>query len=839
VSEQKDDDASAAVEAQNPEVAQPETSETSQAEPVQPVGDGAAKDIRMADTPADSPTEAAEKEDDGVANPAESAAEPAESKPADEEGSSVPKPDVEMADAPSADQSASTQETTAADPPSAIPTDDVNLQPASMSDLAIDASQKSPEPVVATADTSINEEEQPSSVKVARGREDDADEGPAAKRVKTDEPSDGVDLTPAPAEAMDVDREILQQSSLYRQDGKPKTLDDPTLDGNIMNRYQTQKIRGVLAGIKKTKAGGNFRASVESLWPMLWQDYRSKVPEPTDITTMERRLRGGDPAYPPYANLGEVKKDIRRLHENAVRFNGADHFVAAQGKQVVEQIMERLSHIPALEPVVEEKKVPKQHPSRQTEPRPAANPPAVAQPPRRPAPKPAAPSPVEKPQPSPAFAIPPNNNGVPLIRRDSKLLDDRPKRPINPPKSKDIGYEQRKKKLSPELRFCDAVLSEIMKAKHFNLHEWFMQPVDPVALNIPSYYKIIKKPMDLETMRRKLDAGEYSNAKEFEKDFWQIGKNCRLFNGEDSIVTERVKGLEELFKSEYAKKDAWMARHAPPERMTQHERPSPRHKVDSDDDDAESEEEEAEAPEQSEEARLVEELQQRLKEEGAKLDKEITSKTPNLAMVEISQTIVAALQRQLIQARQKLAEVVPVKKPAKKAAQAKKPSGAAKKKGGAGLDASRNTAAGGRKSGGAVKKATKRHMGEIEKAVIGKAVTELEGAQQERAINIIKADSQQLVSARTVDLTPLSLFHADVLDLCRKMIVVSLRSTLSRSHRTPWLGSMTSPSKPSQASGPRSNVISGHQPQKRLPLSRKPQNRKRTSRWARPSRKPG
>jgi bromodomain-containing factor 1 len=621
----------------------------------------------------------------------------------------------------------------------------------------------------------MNEEEQPSSAKVARGREDDADDGPAAKRVKTDEPSDGGDLTPAPAEAMDVDREILQQSSLYRPDGKPKTLDDPSLDGNIMDRYQTLKIRGVLAGIKKTKAGGNFRSSVEFLWPQLWQDYRAKVPEPTDITTMEKRLRGGDPAYPPYPNLGEVKKDIRRLHENAVRFNGPDHFVAAQGKQVVEQIMERLSYIPALELVVEEKKAPKQHPSRQTEHRPSTNPPPVAQPPRRPASKPAAPSLAEKSQPSPAFAIPPNNNGVPLIRRDSKLLDDRPKRPINPPKSKDIGYEQRKKKLSPELRFCDAVLSEIMKAKHFDLHQWFMQPVDPVALNIPSYYKVIKKPMDLETMRRKLDGGEYSNAKEFEKDFWQIGKNCRSFNGEDNIVTEKVKGLEELFKSEYAKKDAWMARHAPPERMTQHERPSPRHKVDSDDDDADSDEEEAEVPEQSEEARLVEELQQRLKEEGAKLDKEITSKAPNLAMVEISQTIVAALQKQLIQARQKLAEVVPVKKPSKKAAQAKKPSGAAKKKVGAGLDASRNHAPAGRKSGSAVKKAPKRHMGEIEKAVIGKAVTELEGAQQERAINIIKADSQQLVSESSVDLATCVCSYANLLDLSRKMIVGSSR----------------------------------------------------------------
>ena len=38
-------------------------------------------------------------------------------------------------------------------------------------------------------------------------------------------------------------------------------------------------------------------------------------------------------------------------------------------------------------------------------------------------------------------------------------------------------------------------------------HQWaepFLQPVDPVALNIPDYFRIIKHPMDLGTVRSKV-----------------------------------------------------------------------------------------------------------------------------------------------------------------------------------------------------------------------------------------------------------------------------------------------------------------------------------------------
>jgi len=71
----------------------------------------------------------------------------------------------------------------------------------------------------------------------------------------------------------------------------------------------------------------------------------------------------------------------------------------------------------------------------------------------------------------------------------------------------------------------------------------FLEPVDPVALNIPTYFDVIKKPMDISTMRTKLDSGAYNKENDqcdlmgkFHKDLELMFKNAILFNGEKSEV---------------------------------------------------------------------------------------------------------------------------------------------------------------------------------------------------------------------------------------------------------------------------------------------------------------
>lgn len=59
----------------------------------------------------------------------------------------------------------------------------------------------------------------------------------------------------------------------------------------------------------------------------------------------------------------------------------------------------------------------------------------------------------------------------------------------------------------------------------------FLKPVDPIELNIPDYFTIIKKPMDFSTIKKRLNSGLYTNFKEFDDDMKLVFYNCIIYNG--------------------------------------------------------------------------------------------------------------------------------------------------------------------------------------------------------------------------------------------------------------------------------------------------------------------
>ena len=75
--------------------------------------------------------------------------------------------------------------------------------------------------------------------------------------------------------------------------------------------------------------------------------------------------------------------------------------------------------------------------------------------------------------------------------------------------------------------------------------------IDWQKLGIPDYPKIIKKPMDLLTMRQKLDAGEYSSADKFRQDFALIIKNCFEYNAPGTPVNQAGIELSRLFDEKW------------------------------------------------------------------------------------------------------------------------------------------------------------------------------------------------------------------------------------------------------------------------------------------------
>ena len=58
----------------------------------------------------------------------------------------------------------------------------------------------------------------------------------------------------------------------------------------------------------------------------------------------------------------------------------------------------------------------------------------------------------------------------------------------------------------------------------------FNAPVDWRGLGLVDYPTVVKKPMDLSTIQRKLDAGEYHSAAECAADIQLVWENCKTYN---------------------------------------------------------------------------------------------------------------------------------------------------------------------------------------------------------------------------------------------------------------------------------------------------------------------
>ncbi|EPE07919.1 transcription regulator bdf1 [Ophiostoma piceae UAMH 11346] len=618
---------------------------------------------------------------------------------------------------------------------------------------------------VAGNDTSMSD----TPAKVAREREDDDETGRSPKRAKTadvEAPASKAktagesESSVAGATEMQIDVAPVTLPPRVRAIAKEGSLAHPSIDDNPISVYANREIRRVLASVKKTKAGLNFKDPVHKKWPMLWDSYTARVSKPVDIGLLERNLREN-----LYASHGDFVSDLFLIHENSISFNGSGNAITDEAKSLVDNFFTRLSEVSAAEPQKPDtKKEPKTLPTRQTEPRAAthrresrgaatspiedsviavtASPIALSTPfgqGAAPSASGTSPGPAASVDSSTqAFAVP--ASGVPIIRRDSAKNDsDRPKRPIHPPKNRDLGYEPKNpKKRLPEFRFCDEVLKDIVRIRNYELNHWFMRPVDPVAMGIPTYFKIIKKPMDLGTMQEKLAAGEYASAKDFENDFNLIVRNCRKFNIVGEVV-DAANRLEDIFKAKWAEKDAWIAAHT-----TQTATHSPSGGKDDDSEEEEDSDDDGEVSAAPPSGDIVEALGKRLDEENTRLNKLLAANVPDMTAITTQQTVIQMIQKQLVEEKIKLA-TAETERRNKKASKSK--SSKSKKASGAASSSSAKKSSGStikKPSGAAVKKAPKaRVLGQAEKNVVTEGINNLDGNQLERAIEIIKRDTSQ------------------------------------------------------------------------------------------------
>ena len=96
------------------------------------------------------------------------------------------------------------------------------------------------------------------------------------------------------------------------------------------------------------------------------------------------------------------------------------------------------------------------------------------------------------------------------------------------------------------MKQCVALLRRV-KGKGEHVHH-FLIPVDHVALGLPDYPKVIKRPMDLGTIQRRLDAHRYQHPSEFVDDMRLVWSNAVAYNKPASPVHAAALHLREIFE---------------------------------------------------------------------------------------------------------------------------------------------------------------------------------------------------------------------------------------------------------------------------------------------------
>ncbi|CAO3616923.1 unnamed protein product [Cunninghamella echinulata] len=152
-----------------------------------------------------------------------------------------------------------------------------------------------------------------------------------------------------------------------------------------------------------------------------------------------------------------------------------------------------------------------------------------------------------------SISTPPTTSSVSTtIKKPAKAISSSPPVSSSVPVEVNVSSTQRK----PEPFETSMTLKNTEKCRTILLQLWnrndaipFRYPIDVVALNIPSYLQIIKRPMDLSTVRNNLERGSYKTIWDFETDVRQIFWNCFRFNDSLSPVCQQGQSLQSDFNS--------------------------------------------------------------------------------------------------------------------------------------------------------------------------------------------------------------------------------------------------------------------------------------------------
>lgn len=114
-----------------------------------------------------------------------------------------------------------------------------------------------------------------------------------------------------------------------------------------------------------------------------------------------------------------------------------------------------------------------------------------------------------------------------------------------------MTFSEENKEIMEDMTDADykACANLISKLKRNSNVSPFLKPVDPIALGIPDYFEKIKHPMDVSTIKSKLDNKAYKKISEFDDDFNLMFNNCYFYNHPESYVYSMCKELQKVYVS--------------------------------------------------------------------------------------------------------------------------------------------------------------------------------------------------------------------------------------------------------------------------------------------------
>ncbi|KAI8849264.1 Bromodomain-containing protein [Chytridium lagenaria] len=262
-----------------------------------------------------------------------------------------------------------------------------------------------------------------------------------------------------------------------------------------LDRIQLKYCNKILKSSKRLKDVPPFLVPVDPE-KLKIPTYFSVVKHPMDISTIQSKLDKN-----LYVNFAGFKHDLDTMFNNCYLFNGTEAVVSKMAQNLQKYFTEKLAGLPTtvtdLSGLLRKPKTP----------------------------------------------------------THSQSEISRPKRETQIP-ARDIpqiipGKKSSSKKIAPELKIANNIIKEIMKRKYIAINLPFLVPVDHEKLQIPTYPLIVKNPMDLGTISKRLDNGHYSTVAECEADVRLMFGNCRLFNQPGTEVFEMGRKLEVLFDSKW------------------------------------------------------------------------------------------------------------------------------------------------------------------------------------------------------------------------------------------------------------------------------------------------